>query len=77
MWCEKTASGDEGTSSVRLIGALSRATTDGADRIGLFALLRELKDPGVRNGIAFGLNVLRTFGAELPNATPHEPHAGA
>jgi hypothetical protein len=45
--------------------ALTHATTEGAERIGVFALLRELNDPGVRNGIAFGLNVLRAFGAGL------------
>lgn len=58
-------------------GALAVATTDGADRVGLFALMRELKDPGVRNGIAFGLNVLRAFGSELPNRTLEDSNAGA
>ncbi|MCB9507505.1 MAG: DUF1641 domain-containing protein [Myxococcales bacterium] len=59
-------------------GALTRANTDGAERIGLFSLMKELRDPGVRAGLAFGLNVLRAFGTEMTrNETDKTTHAGA
>lgn len=61
---------DSGMLEPRAVGVLGRAATaladarpDGGEAIGLFALLRALRDPDVQSTVRFGLSVARGFGA--------------
>jgi hypothetical protein len=71
--------------AINVISAAARALVTGADRaaagppasMGVFALLRTLRDPDVSRGLAFLIQVAKAFGQQLASGRQPAPRHGS